>query len=324
METSTFPVHVDLVPGQLAAQVFFHEIESSTGTIRCWSYITSGLLTHAQKELIFTLRCAPDEPATTFPDDPLHLFSFFHQLAQNGQLVDAGGVTQFGEQNFLGRHLAYIHPQPLEGVPVPHRAIAAILVTQDEVSAVQEFGISRLMARLGHEASHYPCPPWSDRSRPGLSFERARQESVLARVPRFHAPGVRIVREGQRVVLRVSAGARERLKRHLRQAPSNAALALLTEIDPTANACLYWEPDQPGGPAAITPPGSDGSRLCGCFALFVPAQKEDEVRLFEDGISLLLTNRSWKAAQKALMKERPLALSTGGDGSSLSIEWTPA
>jgi hypothetical protein len=321
METSTFPVHVDLVPGQLAAQVYFHEIESSAGAIRCWSYITSGLLTHGQKELIFTLRCAPDEPNNTFPDDPLHLFSFFHQLAQNGQLVDAGGVTQFGEQNFLGRHLAYMYPQPLEGVPVPHRAIVALLVTDDEVSAVQEFGISRLMSRLGHASSHYPCPPWSDRSRPGLSFERARQESILARVPRFHAPGVRIVREGQRVVLRVAPQARESLQRNLKQVPRNSSVALLTEIDTTANGCLVWDPDQPGGPMAITPPGGDGSRLCGCFALFVPAQKRDEVRLFEDGISLMLSNRSWKAVQKALMKERALTISTEGDGSSMSIEW---
>ena len=324
METGTFPVQVDLVPGELAAHVYFHEIGSSTGAIRCWSYITSGLLTHRQKELIFTLRCAPDEPATIFPDDPLHLFSFFHQLAQNGQLVDAGGVTQFGDQNFLGRHLAYIHPQPLEGVPVPNRAIVAILVTEDEVSAVQEFGISRLMSRLGHAASHYPCPPWSDRSRPGLSFERARQESVLARVARFHAPGVRIVREDQRVILRVGLEARQSLQKRLKQVPKNASVALLTEIDPTANACLYWEPDQPGGPAAITPPGSDGSRLCGCFALFVPAQKEDEVRLFEDGMSLLLTSRSWKAVQKALMKGRAHTLATSGDGSSFSVEWTAA
>lgn len=322
METSTFPVDTDLVPGQLAAQVFFHEIESSTGSIPCWSYITRGLLTRGQKELIFTLRCAPDEPTTTFPDDPLHLFRFIDQLAQNGQLVDAGGVTQFGDQNFLGRHLAYIHPQPLQGVPVPKPAIAAILVTEDEVSAVQEFGITRLMSRLGDVSHYYPCPPWSDRSRPGLSFERTRQESVLARVARFHAPGVRIVREGHRVVLRVALQARESLQRHLKQAPKKAPLALLTEIDPSANACLVWDPDQPGGPKAITPPDSDGSRLCGCFALFVPAQEEDEIRLFEDGISLLVTTRSWTAVRKALMKERTLTVSAGGDGSSISIDWT--
>ena len=322
MKTSTFPVFLELVPGQLGAQVYYHEIDSPGGSIPCWSYITKGLLTRGQKELIFTLRCEPDEPTTTFPDDPLHVFSFIDQLAQNGQLVDAGGVTQFGESNFLGRHLAYIHPQPLQGVPVPHPAIAAILVTEDEVSAVQEFGITRLMSRLGNVSRYYPCPPWSDRSRPGLSFERIRQESVLARVARFHAPGVRIVREGQRVVLRISAGARERLQRHLRKAPRKAPLALLTDIDPTANGCLVWEPDQPGGPTAITPPQSDGSRLCGCFVLFVPAQKEEEIRLFEDGISLLLSTRSWNAMRKALMKERALTLSVGGDGSSVSIEWT--
>jgi hypothetical protein len=96
-------------------------------------------------------------------------------------------------------------------------------------------------------------------------------------------------------------------------------VALLTDLDPTANACLHWEPDQAGGPAAITPPGSDGSRPCGCFVLFVPAQKEDEVRLFEYGMSLLFTDRSWKAVQKALQKDRTLSLSTGGDGSSVSV-----
>lgn len=323
METSTFPVHFELVPGKLGAKVHFHEIDTPSGSLPCWTYTTKGLLAHGQKELIFTLRCEPHEPVNTFPDDPLHLFTFINQLAQNGQLVDAGGVSQFGEKNFLGRHLAYIPSQPLQGEPVQNPAIVPILVTEDEAVAVQEFGITRLMSRLGFVSRHYPCPPWSNRTRPGLSFEHTRQKSILARVARFHAPGVRIVRENQRVVLRITPQAREPLQRHLAQSPKNTPIALLTDIDPTANACLVWEPGQPV-PTAITPPHSDGSRLCGCFVLFVPAQKEEEIRFIEDGFSLLLSNRSWSAVRKALMKKRALTIPAGGDGSSLSIEWTAA
>jgi hypothetical protein len=318
-ETGTFPAHFELVPGKLAADVHFHEIGTPAGSLACWTYTTNGLLTYGQKELIFTLVCAPDEARNAFPQDPLHFFAFILQLAQAGQLVDAGGVSRFGDKNLLGHHLAYIPPQSLQGVPIPDSAITAILVTEDEVSAVEEFGVTRLMARLGHASRYYPCPPWSERSRPGLSFERTRQESILARVPRLHAPGVTIRRENQRIILRVTSQAGERLRTHLAQLPKKTPIALLTDIDPMANACLVWAPELPA-PTAITPPYSDGSRLCGCFVLFVPEQKEQEVRLFEDGFSLLLSTRSWRRMRKALMQGRPFTLPAGADGTSVSIE----
>jgi hypothetical protein len=320
MTASKFPVQFELIPGKLGANVYFHEIDTPSGPLACWTYTTDGLLAHRQKELAFTLQCEPEEPADAFPDDPLHLFTFIEQLAQDGQLVEAGGVTQFGNRDFLGRHLAYIPPQPLRDVPVQHPSIIPILITEEEIVAVREFGITRLMSRLGFAFRYYPCPPWSSRTRPGLSFERTRQESILAQVARTHAHGVSIAREGLRFVLRVTPPAQEPLLAHLAQLPINTPVALLTDIDPTANGCLVWEPGQ-SELTAITPPDSGGSRLCGCFALFVPEQQKEEVRLFEDGFSFLLSNQSWSALRQALKKTRPLTIPAGAEGSSLSIEW---
>ncbi len=99
--SGTFPFDVDLVPGVLRAHVFFHQIDTQAGPIRCWSYITDGLRSHGQRELIFTLRCEPGESAQDFPRDPFHLFVSINEFAKQGQIVDVGGVSQFGNKNLF-------------------------------------------------------------------------------------------------------------------------------------------------------------------------------------------------------------------------------
>ena len=270
-EKGSFPVHIELVPQSLIAKVYLHEIETHRNPLLVWSYITDGLKTHNQKEVIFTLLRKPNERPEAFLRDPLELFIVINELAEQGRLVDIGSVTQFGENKFLHRHLAYIQPQSFPGVAVPDPAIHAILVSEDEVVAIQEFGITRVIARLGLESQYFPCPPWSDRSRPGISFVQTRKESILALTIRVYASGIRVVQEDQQIIVRLPASKSEWIKKLLTETPTTAPLALLTDLDPRADGCLVWEPGQ-SQPAAITAPDSDGSCLSGCFVLFVPDQ----------------------------------------------------
>jgi hypothetical protein len=97
-------------------------------------------------------------------------------------------------------------------------------------------------------------------------------------------------------------------------------MALLTDLEQSADGCLVWEPGQVG-PAAITPPGSQGLRLGGCFVLFVPGQMVDEGRILEDGFAVTLTTPSWEAVRRALIDGQAISVPSTGEGLSLSVEW---
>ncbi len=320
-DESAFPVHFELVPGKLSARVYLHEIESQQGPVPCWSYVTDGLWAHGQKELIFTLRRDRGEEASDFPDAPLNFFAAVYGFAARGQLVDAGDISQLGGADFLGyKSLAYMHPQSFKDLPVSSPALAAILLTEEELDAVREFGITRVMARLGQAYHYYPCPPWSDRTRSGLPLMRRMQESLLVRTQRIRAPGVRVRLEENQILLRLLPQAGPHLRSELEQVPSNAPLSLLTELDPRANGCLVWEPGQ-SGPVAITPPNSDGSRLTGCFMAFVPGQAEDGGQLFEDGFVMMLTDESWTTIRQALETGKAVSVPATKTGLSFSLEW---
>ena len=129
-----FPVDVDLGSG-LCVHLYCHEIDTQAGKVTCWSYVTDGLTSKGQKELVFTLRGGPGEPADAFPRDPLDVFRSISELAEQSRPVDVGGVTQFAGRKLFSRHLAYIDSETFPGVPVPRFGLAAILVTDDEVRA---------------------------------------------------------------------------------------------------------------------------------------------------------------------------------------------
>ena len=308
----------ELVPGQLSAHVYDHLLPMADGTIPCWSYVTSGLERHQQPEIIFTLAHTVDD--TVVPEDPLRLFHTINELAETGRLVRAGGVTQFGERKFLGRHLAYIAPQKLPGVAVPQTAICAILVTDDEVAAIQEFGITRVTARLGQAARYYPCPPWSDPSRPGISFAQTRKQTVLARVPRLGLSGCRVYQAEGQVVLLLAKGSGRLLANQLAELPRDSPFALLTELDADADGCFVWEPGQ-SGPVAITPEGSTGKRICGCFLTFAAGLAEDGALGLEDGFGAFLTPQSWRAIQEAIGQEERRHIPPTGGRMAFVVDW---
>ncbi len=323
---SQFPMQFELIPQTLRARVYLHDIDSIDGCVPCWSYVTDGLRAQGQKELIFTLRREPNEQPEAFPEAPLHFFQTVNQFAQEGQLVNEGDFTEFGASGFLGhsevRAIAYIPPQPLAGVEMPSPLLAAILLTHEELEVLKHLGVTRVIAHLGRAYSHYPYPPWSERSRASLVSMSTMQESILARVPRLRGPGIRACQEGNQISLRLLPQAGELLRSKLEQFPANTVLALLTELDPTANACMVWQPGQ-STLEAIASPNSDGSRISGCFIAFVPQQAEDKGQVFEDGFIMLLTDTSWMLIRQAIKSGHSVSVPVTTNGLSLSLEWIP-
>ena len=119
---------------------------------------------------------------------------------------------------------------------------------------MKAFGFTRVLARLGQAYSDYPYPSWFDPTRASLPFAEMMQKSVLNQVNRIKVRGARVSvsREKNQIELRITRKVGQFLHEQLSQFPSDAVIALLTQLDPTANGCLVWEPGQ-SQPAAITP-----------------------------------------------------------------------
>jgi hypothetical protein len=106
----------------------------------------------------------------------------------------------------------------------------------------------------------------------------------------------------------------------LARTPPSEALALLTEPDTKANACLVWRPGQ-SKPTAIGPDGSELSRLTGNFILFLPSGAENGNRMFEDGFSVFLTNDAWQAVRQALESGKPISIKAANGEVVFALEW---
>ena len=310
------PVRVEIVPGRLSARVYTHDIATQQARIPCWSYVTDGLAAHDQAEIVFTLRREPEEGV---PDPPLQLFAAIHELAERGQRVTAGGQTEFGDGRFFDRHVLYAPAQALSGVPLPPGCLTALLVTPDELRAARTFGSTRVLARMGQAATHYPFPPWADRRRRGMAVDRTLEASALAKLPRASAQDVRATLHGDRIVVSALRSEQPSWSGRLAQLPDRVPIALLTALDPTANGCLVWVPGQKE-PEAIVPTGSDASRVCGCFLALFEDQPANAGKILEDGFAMQLTGEAWQALRRALIEGEELAI-PATDAMSLALTW---
>jgi hypothetical protein len=316
------PVIVEVIPGRLSVRVHAHDLATQQARIPCWSYVTDGLAALDQAEIVFTLRREPGEPAERCPEEPFRLFAAIHDLAERRQRVTIGGQTELGDARFFDHHVLYVAAQPLSGVSLPPSCLAALLMTADELRAVRTFGPTRVLARMGQAATHYPFPPWADRQRRGVAMERTFEASALTQLPRASAQDVRATLHNDRIVISALRTEPPVWPDRLAQLPSGVPLALLTALDPAANGCLVWVPGQKE-PEAIIPTGSDASRVCGCFLALFADQPANTGKILEDGFAIQLTGEAWQALRRALIEGEELAIPST-DGMSLALTWRDA
>ncbi len=179
-------------------------------------------------------------------------------------------------------------------------------------------GVYRVLARLGEQSGCFPFPIWSDLSRRSVASPRE-TESALSTVSRIRAAGMHFVIEGKRLRVRVPKLARGVLGRGVGALAPGTPFALLTEPAPNADALLVWHPGQ-AEPKAIYAEGSEGARLTGGCLAVVPGGQKDEIRVMEDGYTLLLSNDSWGSLANALLGENTISLPMADDA-TLEIEW---
>ena len=314
------PSYADAVPGKVTVQFFAHDnVDGFAGSFV--TAVSEGLSQRKQRELVLTLRLPVDEDPTEKMRDIVRFFATVYAWAGEGNLVDAGGFTQFGQRGLFGRPnsgLLYADARPISGVRLPERALAAVVVDAQEVRAAIEYGTYRVLTRLGLQLQLFPFPTWSELERPSSVTPRE-SESRLTALPRVRAPGVSFTMQGD--LLRVSLpGDVSELLRGLRALPRNVPFALLTRPALSANAILVWSPGQTEV-TGISPAGSDGGRRSGsCLVVAPGGQHADEIRAFEDGYSVSFSHERWGSLSAALAVQRPFAMTTPS-GVRFEIEW---
>jgi hypothetical protein len=316
------PSIVSAIAGKLTITFYAHDTADGTEG-NFLSAVTQGFLRHGQAEIVLTLRLGAADDAIAKMPDLIRFFVTVHAWARQRLLTTAGGLTQFGEHGLFERShsgILYADARPIQGVDIPPRALAAILVDAAEVRTAVDYGAYRVLTRIGERCRHFPFPPWSDLDRPSVASARE-NESRLATVVRARAHGASFVVEDERVRIRLSPSARQTLGRGMGSLAAGAPFALLVKPAADANAVLVWYPGQKEA-AGISPHGSDGSRTSGSCLLVVPGGQDDQTRVLEDGYALLFSSKSWALVAAALAEQRPLSLRMA-DGVTLSLEWLP-
>lgn len=324
LSKSSFPVTVDVIPGKLKVRVYLHDIPYPAGKwLSCWSYVSDGLASQKQKEIIFTLLRAPRQRPEDYPHDILDLLEGIYKFAQDGRLVDVGDVTLFGDSGFMRRDIrgiGYVAPESLPGIDIPSTAIAGILLKGDEALIAWNLSLTRVTAQLGNSYRYYPYPFWSDFQRAPVSSSKDMDTSLLEKLPRAHARAS-YYEENNHIFLLLDPSARERLHKQLQNVAVQQPLALRTQVDPRADSCLVWSAGQTK-PMAIIPPGSKDLRKTGAFLMFVPEQKEAEIRMIEDGYAILLTTTDWQRIREAIDSGADVSIPPAKPGAAaLTLEW---
>jgi hypothetical protein len=273
------------------------------------------LWAYHQKELALTLRQdAGMVQRGQTPDFLLRPIQIIYDLARAGRLVDSGGHTSLtlaDAQQKVGIpfNMLYLHPVPLAGIPLPEQALTVRLMHPEELKAYQTFGAMRLMSSWANHWRYFPYPPWSELPTPGIAIPPRYQASILNKVPRFNLTCSTTCLEGNEVVWRLQSQAGAPLAENLPKLPPDQPMAFLPGFDLHSDACLAWVPEQ-NQIMMNLPPGSQQSRVAGCFLLFVPGQQTVTVKIVEDGFAIMLPTADWIRVREALLNKQPMRVSS--------------
>ncbi|XP_074656422.1 zinc finger FYVE domain-containing protein 9-like isoform X2 [Tubulanus polymorphus] len=156
-----------------------------------WRYSTNGLEKYGQQEVVFIMEYNENEKTISF--DMLEMFQNIAVQAKRGNTVSNMGFTHFLPCNFLksNNHTGFLYVAPsfqcirhlLDDVDILKIPLFMILIHQMEVPMLRNMPV-RLMTRLGHSETCYPCGVVNKRNRPPV-FVGVPQNSLLTQFADF-------------------------------------------------------------------------------------------------------------------------------------------
>ncbi|MDJ1484041.1 DUF3480 domain-containing protein [Cytophagaceae bacterium YF14B1] len=311
-EGSTF---IDLIPEKLRVQVFPDRVSTVHGVVHCLTYMTYGLASLGQKELLFSVKT--NGAPTKIIQDPLHFFKQVYQLAETGLFVNNGGITMFGDRDLLGwKGIIYSNLNHKRDLKTGHDYLVALLVSKEELEATSDVGYLRILSMLGEMTRFYPSPFWSDINRHPLPIASVIAKSIVSKIQSIILYSSTVTLENNIICWRLSKNSNVTNKVKDKDKP----FVVFPSLEKTANACLTLDMTNKE-PAAISPDGSDGSKMGACFLIINPEQPQNDTKLVEDGFYIALNSENWQALWLCLTQEQSLFVSSDTQSMNFSVQW---
>lgn len=314
---------VELEKGLLSAEIYPHEVCNGDGALSCWTAVTRGLARVGQRELVLTI-VREAKARDAFPREVLDYFSAVRTFAEQGRIVDEGGVSgyrapgPFGLGSFVG--LAFMNAVPVVDVPVPPDGLAGVFLTEGELAVAAFCSVTRVLYRLGKEARYFPTPYWSDPSRKSVYAVGDADRSVLSKMRPTRLLGATATLRGSELVLTLPSAAARTIADRV---SSGAAVAVLPGRERSVTAALVWMPGQAEA-EAIFEAGTEPTSMAASFVALVPrGEQAEDVRFIEDGFAALLSEPTATGLADALRKGSPYSIRSSRSDWELTIRMTP-
>lgn len=292
--------YVQILP-KLFYTVYDHNIPVSRAKEAiAQTFVTDGLKSVGQRELILTVLNPEKRTYKQVPDDIVKYFRTVYKLAEEGRLVSGGDITRFGDQtHFLAppfQGLMYLDGSPPPGVLAPLGSLIAIPVTAEELDAYEIGGSLRVTGGLSTKSSYFPYPYWCDLKRSSVfsnSDIAQMKKETIAGCYRFglNDASVSLSPSGYQFV--VPRSAQKSLADVLKRMDESPTILRLG-MEPNADGAFIWSPKDEA--VATVPPGSSGKYIAGSFILIVPTEESKFGQLY-DGFYMMLTSDQWKQFQ---------------------------
>ncbi len=321
-----FPFEFELVPDVLRANILFNSFFMGQEELFCWTYVSNGLEKVGQKEIIVSIQKSVEDQPGDFPQAPLEFYKTVLDHAIRKEFIDICSVSDFGESGFLSSTFpgaAYVRSQTMGDWLPPANSLSMVLLTQQELEASQLAGVTRVLALMGKDTLHFPCPVWNKLSRQSsVSAEMLAQmnDSFIAQMPRILIRDSGVSAADRVISLQLPLSSRHFFKQ-LADLEAQTPLLLMTDFDERSDAVLVYQTDKKASPLAISAPGTSGERIAGSFICFAPEQELDHGMIIEDGFVLSARGETWLQLRNSLINGSPFYLSRQKEGYDFRLSW---
>jgi hypothetical protein len=318
-----YPIKLGIIPNKLAVTIHLHYVTIAGKSVHCWSYVSDGLISLKQKELVFTLCGEEDQDTSRFPTQPLQFFLLVYKYASQSKQFHAGDITKLGEKGLFGfAAMGYVFPLvSIPNAPFTRPTLSCILLTKEELLAAQAYGLTRVVAQMGYAQNRYPCLPCNDRQRKSLALQSLLHKSALKNIPRGMVKHASVfMADGDQVVLNLPPAVRPQLVAVLKKQHGNGAVSLLLQLSEKHEGCLVWLPDKDATEMNIKP-NAAGDSIAGCFLILAPGQPHNSASIAEDGFSMQFTAEAWQQFTNAILGTQNLQIPGEAGGMNFSLVW---
>jgi hypothetical protein len=239
----------------------------------CWTYISEGLSSVSQPEVVFTILRRANENVEAFPEYPIEWIRTVYALANGGLHLETGQMVDLVFDRgmvFLKVNQSMIAQDPMRwdsmrkfgtlihGIPLcdgifefpsgrlPPDAHHVIALTHEETAVARQFGVTRVVGHLGLSVRWFPYPPYIDRDRGDCVNMASQAGSIRIRTPiaRMYGLNVMLVNDDIRFTIPVGDDRRKAFKDYVLSTPLDGVVAFDSFMVEEADSGLLWKKGQ--------------------------------------------------------------------------------